>query len=148
MFSANIGFELKPMNKVVSGGEMSRVMLAYKIVVSEVDNIHTIVFDEIDTGLSGKIASVVAEYMARLSKTKQILAVSHLPQICAMADINIKVEKSSDKTTTHTQAVVLKDVELFKEIARLMGASDDEKGIEVCKDLKQKANEYKEKLPN
>ncbi|MBR6778525.1 MAG: DNA repair protein RecN [Clostridia bacterium] len=148
MFSANIGFELKPMNKVVSGGEMSRVMLAYKIVVSEVDNIHTIVFDEIDTGLSGKIASVVAEYMARLSKTKQILAVSHLPQICAMADRNIKVEKSSDKTTTHTQAVVLKDVELFKEIARLMGASDDEKGIEVCKDLKQKANEYKEKLPN
>ena len=146
MFSSNLGFELKPLNKVVSGGEMSRVMLAYKIVVSSVDDIHTIVFDEIDSGLSGNIATVVAEYMARLSLNKQILAVSHLPQICAMADTNIKVEKYSDNITTHTKSVILKEDELHLEIARLMGVSLDEKGISVSKDLKNKSDNYKQNL--
>ena len=146
MFSANLGFELKPLNKVVSGGEMSRVMLAYKIVLSSVDDIHSIVFDEIDSGLSGNIATVVAEYMARLSTQKQILAVSHLPQICAMADQNIKVSKSSTNNKTNSQSVVLKDENLYLEIARLMGASLDEKGIQVSKDLKQKCEEYKSSL--
>lgn len=143
MFSSNLGFELKPLNKVVSGGEMSRVMLAYKIVVSSVDNIHTIVFDEIDSGLSGHIATVVAEYMARLSKNKQIIAVSHLPQICAMADLNIKVEKFSDNVTTHTKSTILEDESLYLEIARLMGATEDSKGIEMGKSLKLKNEEYK-----
>lgn len=143
MFSANLGFELKPLNKVVSGGEMSRVMLAYKIVVSAVDDIHTIVFDEVDSGLSGNIANVVAEYMARLSVSKQIIAISHLPQICAMADQNIKVEKFSDKTTTHTNATVLEGVDLYQEIARLMGAEVDSSGMEVSKNLKEKFNKYK-----
>lgn len=148
MFSSNLGFELKPLNKVVSGGEMSRVMLAYKIVVSSVDDIHTIVFDEIDSGLSGNIATVVAEYMARLSLNKQILAVSHLPQICAMADSNIKVEKYSDDVTTHTKSIILKDAELYKEIARLMGVSLDEKGLEVSKDLKNRCDIFKKSLCN
>lgn len=143
MFSANLGFELKPLNKVVSGGEMSRVMLAYKIVVSSVDEIQTIVFDEIDSGLSGKIASVVAEYMARLSRQKQIIAISHLPQICAMADENIKVEKHSNSVTTNTLATYLEGEPLFTEIARLMGANDVDKGIIVSKDLKEKSNKYK-----
>ena len=146
MFSSNLGFELKPLNKVVSGGEMSRVMLAYKIVVSSVDDIHTIVFDEIDSGLSGHTATVVAEYMARLSKHKQIIAISHLPQICAMADHNIKVEKYNDNITTHTKATVLEDKELYLEIARLMGATVDKQGIEMGKTLKLKNEEYKNKL--
>ena len=146
MFSANLGFELKPLNKVVSGGEMSRVMLAYKIVVFSVDEIQTIVFDEIDSGLSGKIASVVAEYMARLSRQKQIIAISHLPQICAMADENIKVEKHSNSVTTNTLATYLEGEPLFTEIARLMGANDVDKGIIVSKDLKEKSNKYKMSL--
>ncbi len=146
MFSSNLGFELKPLNKVVSGGEMSRVMLAYKIVVSGVDDIHTIVFDEVDSGLSGNIAMVVGEYMARLSQSKQIIAVSHLPQICAMADRNIKVIKFSDKLTTHTKAEILQDNSLFEEIARLMGASLDETGIKASMELKNKCNKYKENL--
>ena len=146
MFSANLGFELKPLNKVVSGGEMSRVMLAYKIVVSSVDEIQTIVFDEIDSGLSGKIASVVAEYMARLSRQKQIIAISHLPQICAMAYENIKVEKHSNSVTTNTLATYLEGEPLFTEIARLMGANDVDKGIIVSKDLKEKSNKYKMSL--
>ena len=146
MFSANLGFELKPLNKVVSGGEMSRVMLAYKIVLSSVDDIHSIVFDEIDSGLSGNIATVVAEYMARLSKHKQILAVSHLPQICAMADRNIKVSKSSSDNQTRSQSIELSGKDLYCEIARLMGANLDEKGIQVSIDLKKKCNNYKKLL--
>lgn len=146
MFSSNLGFELKPLNKVVSGGEMSRVVLAYKIVVSDVDDIQTIIFDEIDSGLSGNIASVVGEYMARLSLKKQIIAISHLPQICAMADYNIKVEKYSDAHTTHTKATVLNENNLYEEIARLMGANINERGLEISRDLKQKSNEYKLKI--
>lgn len=146
MFSSNLGFELKPLNKVVSGGEMSRVVLAYKIVVSDVDDIQTIIFDEIDSGLSGNIASVVGEYMARLSLKKQIIAISHLPQICAMADYNIKVEKYSDAYTTHTKATVLNENNLYEEIARLMGANINERGLEISRDLKQKSNEYKLKI--
>jgi len=143
LFSSNIGFELKSLKQVVSGGEMSRVMLAYKIVVSEVDLIQTVVFDEIDTGLSGNIATVVAEYMARLSCKKQIIAVSHLPQICAMADLNVKVEKFSNNSTTFTKAVELKNDELLKEIARLMGAELDENGLKVSAELKNKCNNFK-----
>lgn len=148
MFSSNLGFELKPLNKVVSGGEMSRVMLAYKIVVSEIDMISTIIFDEIDTGLSGNIATVVGEYMARLSLNKQIIAVSHLPQICAMADKNIKVEKYSDKVTTHTKANELNEQDAILEIARLMGAEINDVGLSASKDLKYKSNEYKKSLLN
>lgn len=145
MFTSNLGFDLKPLNKVVSGGEMSRVMLAYKIVVSRVDEIGTILFDEIDSGLSGHIASVVAEYMARLSHNKQIIAISHLPQICAMADSNIKVEKYSDNTTTHTKASELIGDELLAEIARLMGIPATT-GLVAAAELKAKSTNFKASL--
>ena len=146
MFSSNLGFQLKPLNKVVSGGEMSRVMLAYKIVVGEVDTNETIIFDEIDTGLSGQIASVVAEYLARLSRKKQVIAVSHLPQICAMADYNIKVEKYLINNTTKTRANVLEGDDLYSEIARLMGATTSEAGKIASVELKDKSNKFKEGL--
>ena len=146
MFSSNLGFQLKPLNKVVSGGEMSRVMLAYKIVVGEVDTNETIIFDEIDTGLSGQIASVVAEYLARLSRKKQVIAVSHLPQICAMADYNIKVEKYLINNTTKTRAEVLEGDDLYSEIARLMGATTSEAGKIASVELKDKSNKFKEGL--
>jgi len=148
MFSANLGFELKPLNKVVSGGEMSRVMLAYKILLSSLDEIHTIVFDEIDSGLSGNVAVVVAEYMARLSESKQVLAVSHLPQICAMADSNIKVEKYTENNLTRTRSSVLHGESLYYEIARLMGVDLNKNGIQASKDLKEKFNNYKLNLKN
>ena len=146
MFSSNLGFEPRALNKVVSGGEMSRVMLAYKIVVSNVDDIHTIVFDEIDSGLSGNIAMVVAQYMARLSLNKQIIAVSHLPQICAMADFNIQVEKYDKENRTHTRAKILNNDELLKEIARLMGADNNNLGLNISSELKDKCNLYKSTL--
>lgn len=143
MFSANLGFELKPLNKVVSGGEMSRVMLAYKIVASRVDKIQTIIFDEIDSGLSGEVATVVAKYLARLSRQKQIIAVSHLPQICAMADYNIKVKKYTDNNTTKTCAKTLSENETLLEIARLMGVVDATNNLEAVNNLKQSSTNYK-----
>ncbi len=147
MFSSNLGFELKPLNKVVSGGEMSRVMLAYKIVVGEVDDIHTIIFDEIDTGLSGRIAQVVAEYLFRLSQKKQVIAISHLPQIAAMADMNIKVEKYTDQTTTRTKAYALTGDDLCLEIARLMGVTSGGKELAFGQELKSKATLFKSSHP-
>ena len=86
--------------------------------------------------------------MSRLSLNKQILAISHLPQICAMADRNIKVEKFIENNITKTKSTVLKDKELCKEIARLMGVNLDEKGLQVSFDLKEKCNYYKNNLKN
>ena len=144
MFSANLGFEVKPLNKIASGGEISRFMLAYKIVINNLDNIDTLIFDEIDTGISGNIATVVAKCMGRLSRIKQMLVVSHLPQICAMADTNFLVEKSGE-TITKSNISMIKDSNLIKEIARLMGLMD-EKGLNFAKELKLEAETYKNNL--
>lgn len=146
-FSANAGFEPKPLNKVVSGGEMSRVMLAYKIVTSEVDKIDTIVFDEIDTGLSGEVAATVALYLIRLSKYKQIIAVSHLPQICAAADRNIKAEKYSDNNSTYSKARTLSEEETYLEIGRLMG-DDASNSLDSGRRLKEKFVDHKNTIKN
>ena len=145
MFSANIGFECKPLAKVASGGGLSRFMLAYKIVVADLDQIDTLIFDEIDTGLSGKMASVVAECLAKLSRVKQVITISHLPQLASMADTNFRVEKYSDETT-HTKLTEIRDRDLYFEIARLMGANADENGVLVSGELKKKCDEYKQKL--
>ena len=144
MFSANLGFEPKPLNKVASGGELSRFMLAYKIVVNNIDEISTLIFDEIDTGISGNIANVVANCMGRLSRNKQLIVVSHLPQICAMADMNLLVEKITSSTTI-TTLTELKGENVYLEIARLMGLTNLD-GIEYAKKLKHTANEYKKNL--
>lgn len=144
MFSANIGFEPKPLNKVASGGELSRFMLAYKIVVNEIDDIGTLIFDEIDTGISGNIANVVANCMGKLSRNKQLIVVSHLPQICAMADDNYLVEKIS-KDTTITTIKELNNETVYPEIARLMGLIDAE-GLMYAKKLKTDATSYKKNL--
>lgn len=144
MFSANLGFEPKPLNKVASGGELSRFMLAYKIVVNNIDEINTLIFDEIDTGISGNIANVVANCMGRLSRIKQLIVVSHLPQICAMADMNLLVEKVTNCTTITTLTELVGD-KVYPEIARLMGLTNLD-GIEYAKKLKHTANEYKKNL--
>ena len=144
MFSANLGFEPKPLNKVASGGELSRFMLAYKIVVNTIDDINTLIFDEIDTGISGNIANVVANCMGRLSRNKQLIVVSHLPQICAMADMNLLVAKVTNSTTITTITELVGE-SVYPEIARLMGLTNLD-GIEYAKKLKFTANEFKSKL--
>ncbi len=144
MFSANLGFDVQPLNKVASGGEISRFMLAYKIVINNLDNIGTLIFDEIDTGISGNIAMVVSKCMGKLSRIKQLIVVTHLPQICAMGDVNFLVEKSGDKITKSCIKVIEKD-SLDNEIARLMGLVDL-KGINFAKELKLECESFKNSL--
>lgn len=145
MFSANIGFEPKPLSKIASGGELSRFMLAYKIVVGNLDKTATLIFDEIDTGLSGKMAYVVAECLARLSRVKQVITISHLPQLACMADANFKVEKYSD-STTHTKLTQISNRDLYLEIARLMGLMENAQALQVAEDSKLKCNEFKKNI--
>lgn len=121
MFSANIGFDKKTLAKVISGGEMSRFMLAYKQVVNTVDDIHTMIFDEIDAGLSGAVAQTVAESLKDLSAHKQVIAVSHLPQISMLADNNLMVSKYTADGSTYTRIERLTGDRLYGELARLMG---------------------------
>ncbi len=145
MFSANIGFECKPLAKVASGGELSRFMLAYKIVVADLDEIGTLIFDEIDTGLSGKMAGVVAECLAKLSRYKQVITISHLPQLASMADTNFRVEKYSD-SSTHTVLTPINERELYLEIARLMGTGENAQALQLAQESKLKCNQFKASL--
>ena len=145
MFSANIGFECKPLAKVASGGELSRFMLAYKIVVADLDEIDTLIFDEIDTGLSGKMASVVAECLAKLSRHKQVITISHLPQLASMADTNFRVEKYSD-SSTHSRLTEIAGRELYFEIARLMGVGENAQALQVAENAKIQCNQFKNSL--
>lgn len=138
MFSANLGFDKKPLTKVISGGEMSRFMLAYKNVVNKIDDINTMIFDEIDAGLSGSMAQTVAQSLKDLSKTKQIIAVSHLPQIASLAETNFVVSKQVVDNTTITNLEKLEGQKLYQEIARLMGLDFNKtENIEFVKNLKK-----------
>lgn len=98
LISANKGEPLKPLQKIISGGEMSRFMLALKNITARLDGIDTMVFDEIDTGISGYIAQVVAEKLYNISVSRQVIAVTHLPQLASMADNHYKIEKKKPPT--------------------------------------------------
>lgn len=121
-FSANKGEPLKPLSKIISGGEISRFMLAVKTQSAKMQRISTYVFDEIDAGISGTIAKVVAEKFADIAKDTQILAITHLPQIAAMADrslLIVKTEEPSGKTVSTIRALDARGK--VEEVARLMG---------------------------
>ena len=124
MISFNLGEDMKPIYKVASGGEMSRFMLAFKTILADIDEIGTIVFDEIDTGISGIAAQVVGEKLHNIAKKKQILCITHLPQIAANADTHFCIEKNSDGNRTYTTITRLKDEESINEIARLIAGSN------------------------
>ena len=124
LISANAGESLKPLAKIASGGEMSRVMLALKTVLVDADEIGTFIFDEIDTGVSGRTARKVGEKMRFLGKKRQILCITHLPQIAAMADSHFLIEKESQGTETTTKVTPLSEEGSVGEVARLMGGSD------------------------
>ena len=113
--------------------------------MAELDEINTLIFDEIDTGLSGKMAEVVAECLAKLAGYKQVITISHLPQLACMADTNFRVEKYSDDTT-HTKLTEIKDRELYFEIARLMGVGENAQALQVAQEAKLKCNEFKKQL--
>ncbi|MBE6919008.1 MAG: DNA repair protein RecN [Ruminococcaceae bacterium] len=123
LMSANLGEELRPIHKIASGGELARIMLAMKNVLSEQDQVGTMVFDEVDTGVSGRAAQKVAEKMARISRKKQVLCVTHLPQLAAMADTHFSVEKGEANGRTYTKVLQLDRQQRREELARLTGGA-------------------------
>ncbi len=136
LLSANRGEPVKPLIKVASGGEMSRIMLAMKAALSDADRIETLIFDEIDTGISGMVANAVAEKMRALGRKHQVLCVTHLPQIAAYADAQYVAYKYSDEEKTHSVTRRLTAAERPKEIARIMGSDEhDEAAMEHAKRL-------------
>ncbi len=124
LISTNLGEDVKPLAKVASGGEISRVMLALKTVLAKSDRLPILVFDEIDTGVSGKIAQAVGFSMKDLSRYHQIIAITHLPQIAALADVHFRVSKKLVKQRTVSSVEVLSDEEHKKEVARLLSGTD------------------------
>lgn len=121
MISTNKGEPLKPLAKVASGGETSRIMLAIKSVTAACDNIPTLIFDEIDAGISGITASVVGQKLYEISRSFQIICITHLPQIAAYGDTNYKISKEADDSSTFTHIYKLSDSDKVNEIARLLG---------------------------
>jgi DNA repair protein RecN (Recombination protein N) len=118
--STNRGEPMKPLTRVASGGEISRIMLAIKNITAEHDAMPTMIFDEIDTGISGMTASVVGSKLREISREHQIICITHLPQIAACGDDNYKIDKSTTDTETFTQVLHLTHDETVDEIARLM----------------------------
>lgn len=123
LMSANVGEALRPIQKVASGGELARIMLALKNVLAEDDGIGSLVFDEVDTGVSGRAAQKVAQKMADVARCKQVLCVTHLPQIAAMADTHFSVEKGERNGRTYTRVERLDRPRRKEELARLMGGA-------------------------
>ena len=147
LMSANVGEELRPIHKIASGGELARIMLAMKNVLSEQDQVGTMVFDEVDTGVSGRAAQRVAEKMARISRTKQVLCVTHLPQLAAMADTHFSVEKGEQDGRTFTRVVQLDRAQRQQELARLTGgASISATMLESAGELLDQAEKFKKTL--
>lgn len=122
--SANIGEPLKPLSKIVSGGELSRIMLALKNVLSTGDMVGTLIFDEIDTGISGRTADKVGKKLSEIATKKQVLCITHLPQIAALSDTHFKISKEQNKNKTNTIIKSLNDEEKISEIALLIGGDN------------------------
>ncbi len=143
-FSANAGEPMKSLGKIISGGEMSRFMLAVKTQLSDVNEISTYIFDEIDAGISGKTAKVVGEKLARIANKTQIIAVSHLAQIAALSDDEFLIEKKEQDGKTLTEVNELNEDGKRAEIVRLLGGeSGDEFAYKHAEELLKQAKEYK-----
>lgn len=123
MISTNPGQPPESLSKVASGGEMSRFMLAFKILVAQIQDLPSLIFDEIDTGISGRTAQVVAEKISRLSEDRQIMVITHLPQIAALADNHLKIEKKVEEATTYSYIRALDFQGRVEEEARLIGGA-------------------------
>ena len=144
MFSANAGEPCKPLAKVASGGELSRIMLAIKTVCADADAIPTLIFDEIDSGISGVTAIKVGEKMARIAASHQVLCITHLPQIAAYADSHFLVEKTMKNGETHSSLRQLGDEERRTELARIMGSVNaDESAVKYAQELISASEKYK-----
>ncbi|MCL2197437.1 MAG: DNA repair protein RecN [Defluviitaleaceae bacterium] len=143
MISPNPGEPAKPLRKTASGGEMSRIMLAIKTIMT--DRISTVIFDEVDTGVSGRTAQQVAEKLMRVSRTRQILCITHLPQIAAMADTHFLIEKTAQNNRTVTNVTPLPQEEMISELARLTGgAKITSATLQAAREMKSQTDAMKE----
>lgn len=138
MISTNPGESMKPISNVASGGELSRIMLAIKTVLANKDDIETLIFDEIDTGISGRTAQMVSEKLNEISRSHQVLCITHLPQIAAMADYHYLIEKQVNGQSTVTNICALSSDEMIMELARLLG------GVSITENVINNAKEMKD----
>jgi DNA repair protein RecN (Recombination protein N) len=122
--STNVGEDPKPLVKVASGGEISRVMLALKMILAKSDRLPLLIFDEIDVGVSGRIAQAVGRSMKKLSQFHQVIAITHLPQIAGLADCHVVVEKVEEKKRSFTRVRKLEIEERVAEVAKLMSGDE------------------------
>jgi len=146
LISTNPGESLKALSQVASGGELSRIMLAIKTVLAGKDAIDTLIFDEIDAGISGKTAWRVSEQLSRVACGHQVICITHLPQIAAMADNHFVIEKSSTEESTITDIRRLDEKDCLGELARLLGSDElTEATLANAKELRSQALTYKGK---
>lgn len=142
LISTNPGEPVRQLAKIASGGELSRIMLGIKTIMAEKDHIETLIFDEIDTGISGRTAQKVAEQMKMLSKTHQIICITHLPQIASMADCHFKIEKEVNNKETVTNIYELDYDNSVNELARMLGGVEiTDAVVENAKEMKKLASE-------
>ena len=147
LMSANVGEDLRPIARIASGGELARIMLALKNVLAEQESIGTLVFDEVDTGVSGRAAQKVAEKLAQVSRRKQVLCVTHLPQLAAMADTHFSVEKGERGGRTYTEVILLNREQRKAELARITGGSKvTEALLESAGELLDEAETYRKSV--
>ena len=147
MISTNPGEDMKPIGSAASGGELSRIMLAVKAVLAEHDEISTLIFDEIDVGISGRTAQMVAEKMALIAASHQVICISHLAQIAAMADAHYLIEKCNDNNHTSTDIRRLHESETVDELARILGGVEiTDAVVSSAKEMKCLADDVKKKL--
>ena len=149
LIATNPGESLKPLNKIASGGEISRIMLALKTISSSADAISTVIFDEIDTGISGNMASVVAQKLASIAVEHQVICVTHTAQIAAMADVHNFIEKKTDDIRAKTDIKLLDEAQRYTEISRLVGGTGISQYSEAhAKEIITWSKSYKTSIKN
>ena len=147
--SLNPGEPLRPLREVGSGGELSRIMLSIKTVLADTEGVSTLIFDEIDSGISGRTAEKVGEKLQKIAKNHQVILITHLPQIAAKADHHFLIEKTVEEGTTHTRIYPLEEKESIEELARLLGGDElSEASLENARELKAKSKAKKAKASN
>ena len=145
--SLNPGETPKPLNEVASGGELSRVMLAIKTVLADTDDIPTLIFDEIDTGISGRTAQKVSEKLSVISRSHQVICITHLPQIAAMADVHFVIKKTETEGRNVTAIERLTEDESMDELARLLGGARITEAVRTnAGEMKKLAKEVKDRV--
>jgi len=147
--SLNPGEPLRPLREVGSGGELSRIMLSIKTVLADTEGVSTLIFDEIDSGISGRTAEKVGEKLQKIAKNHQVILITHLPQIAAKADHHFLIEKTVEDGATHTRIHPLEEKESIEELARLLGGDEiSEASLENARELKAKSKVKKAKVSN